>query len=1056
MISHRSLCFRFLWAFFLFPILFAAQSQIYEPDGLRAPGDWNGFSNSLNMGGDFDLDRITAGATRWTTTFQYTGSTGSVAFKFASGGGNPWANQWSGHTFTMDAVNSVGYGDFSNNSVNLVQNSWYTIVFRDNGYAMTDVSFMETSAEPVTISSSTRTTATATNPGPGQAVVISVELSGEKSAEENVYLVYTTNNWATRTPVTISSFTGSTGSATIPGQAANASVNYYVMTSTMTLDGVDATEEAYDLRSIAVGGAGSYTVASSWTTVASPTTWSVAGSWTAGEIPEANTPVTIGGDLTLDQNVEVSTLTISSGATLTASDETSRTITISSGGSIANSGTFAAATGKVVFAGSGTVTGTTSFNDVSLSGGVDFGGNSTITGTLQILPSGFVDTNAPTYGISSTLHYDNNNSYGIGTEWSSPHHVVVGEGVTLNFGSSAARSCGGDLTVSATGALDMQTMAAPLTVAGGVTIAGTLSMSSAIGGDLKVGGNFQLSVGGTFNENDRALEFNGTGAQAITGPELTLKYMILDKASGTLTLNTPLNFEAGGVFWPTAGTMDLNGNALTMHSDATGTAVVGAVGATVTGDITFERYVPDNTNDEASFVNLSSYVAEINASNWTGAGANYIFEYDETNTGGLNDGWVATTGNLTVGKGYMAQFPGTTEVTLSYTGALTSGDQTINATYTSTGNASNDGWNLIGNPYPCAVGFGNLEWTGATPGGYYVWNEDAGGYNGSAYADGTIAVGQSFWVQLDANATVTFQEADKVTGSDPFVRSALDPVVFGLRATEESGKWSRAIRSLDLNATEAFEFGHDMRTLGDPTEESRVMVWFETSDNETVAIHATHPSEIGPTIVHLFAVEGGDVVLELDPSMEVPEGLCLTLEDTDTGAVYDLTSDEVATVTVQPGTVYNERFVLHTTLTPAPEVTPTWCHQGVIDMGMDGEELASWNVAWNGMGQSGLLDGDMLSGLLPGTYTLTWDQNGMCAGQTELDVMQPCMGDFNADGHRGTGDLLVLVAHMSMNANDAASADVLALHDCNCDGALGVHDVLTFLTAFGSPCNTIE
>ncbi|MEY3010385.1 MAG: hypothetical protein RLZZ314_1027, partial [Bacteroidota bacterium] len=84
MISHRSLCFRFLWAFFLFPILFAAQSQIYEPDGLRAPGDWNGWENSLNMGGDFDLDKIATGETRWTTTFQYTGSTGSVAFKFAS------------------------------------------------------------------------------------------------------------------------------------------------------------------------------------------------------------------------------------------------------------------------------------------------------------------------------------------------------------------------------------------------------------------------------------------------------------------------------------------------------------------------------------------------------------------------------------------------------------------------------------------------------------------------------------------------------------------------------------------------------------------------------------------------------------------------------------------------------------------------------------------------------------------------------------------------------------------------------------------------------------
>ncbi|MDA0728150.1 MAG: hypothetical protein O3B70_07190 [Bacteroidetes bacterium] len=503
----------------------------------------------------------------------------------------------------------------------------------------------------------------------------------------------------------------------------------------------------------------------------------------------------------------------------------------------------------------------------------------------------------------------------------------------------------------------------------------------------------------------------------------------------------------------------VNNGTIRLNSDASGTACVGAISTgsvSGSGTFIFERYVPDNANDETSFVNLSSHVAGINASNWTDAGANYIFEYDETNTGGLNDGWVATTGVLTVGKGYMAQFPGTAAITLSYTGALTSGDQTIPATYTSSGTASNDGWNLIGNPYPCAVGFGNLSWTGNTPGGYYVWDEDAGGYNGSAYTVGTIAVGQSFWVQVTADAEVTFQEADKVTGSDPFVRSALDPIVFGLRATEESGKWSRAIRSLDLNATEAFEFGHDMRTLGDPTEESRVMVWFETSDDQSVSIHATHPSDIGPVIVHLFAVEGGDVVLELDPSMEVPEGLCLTLEDTDTGAVYDLTSEEVATVTVQAGTVYNDRFVLHTAITPAPEVTPTWCHQGIVNMGLDGSDLPSWNVEWNGMGQSGPVDGDMISGLLPGTYTLTWDQNGMCAGQAELEVLQPCMGDFNTDGHRGTGDLLMLVAHMSLNANDAANAEVLAVHDCNCDGALGVHDVLTFLTAFGSSCYTIE
>ncbi len=61
-------------------------AQITEQDGLRAPGGWNGWTNNLNMGGDFDLTKITDGLDRWTTTFEYTGSTGSVEFKFVSGG----------------------------------------------------------------------------------------------------------------------------------------------------------------------------------------------------------------------------------------------------------------------------------------------------------------------------------------------------------------------------------------------------------------------------------------------------------------------------------------------------------------------------------------------------------------------------------------------------------------------------------------------------------------------------------------------------------------------------------------------------------------------------------------------------------------------------------------------------------------------------------------------------------------------------------------------------------------------------------------------------------
>ena len=102
------------------------------------------------MGGDFDLTKTTDGLDRWTTTFEYTGSTGSVNFKIASGGsGGEWANQWACHGFTLDAVNSVGMCGTSNNTASLTQNNYYTFIFKDNGYATTSVCLMETSASPI-------------------------------------------------------------------------------------------------------------------------------------------------------------------------------------------------------------------------------------------------------------------------------------------------------------------------------------------------------------------------------------------------------------------------------------------------------------------------------------------------------------------------------------------------------------------------------------------------------------------------------------------------------------------------------------------------------------------------------------------------------------------------------------------------------------------------------------------------------------------------------------------------------------------------------------------
>lgn len=1033
-----------------------AQAQIWEPDGLRIPGDWNSWTNTHNMGGDFDLVKTTDGLTRWTTTFQYTGSTGSVNFKIASGGsGGEYANQWACHGFTLDAVNSVGTCSTTNNSVSLTQNNYYTMVFKDNGYATTSVSLMETSASPISITGESRTTASGVNPAPTQPVTIEATLSGTKSAEERVFLVYTTDGWTTRAAIELENISGTSGSASIPGQTGGTTVNYYFASSTVDLEVVTASEENYDMRSIATGGSSSYTVASTFESVASPSSWNASGSWAAGLIPGSGADVTLKGDLSLDGDINLASLTLESG-TFTAGDGTPRTITIAGGGTIANAGgTFTSSGETVVFSGSGSTTGTLSFNEVQLNGGVNFGAGSTVQGVCEILSGGYVDTNAPSFASGSTLKYNNGGNFGVGVEWNSPHHVSVASGSELDFNTSAARSCGGNITVDAGGNLNMDAMSGALTVAGNVTINGTLSMSTTVGGDLEVGGDFELASGATFNENDRALTFNGTGAQAVNGTtNLVLKYAIVNKASGTLTLNTPLEIEAGGILWPTSGTLDLNGQGLTMHSDATGTAAIGAVGTGITGNITFERYVPDNTNDAASFVNLSSYVSGINASNWTGAGAAWIFEYDETNTGGLNDGWVATSGTLShTGKGYMAHFPGTAGITLSYTGALTSGSQVITITSTSSGTAENDGWNLVGNPYPAPVTYDNLTWTpdasATKPAGFYIYDGDNGDYTTLTASD-VIGVGQSFWVQAaSGSGTLTYEEADKTTDSSPFIRSADDPEFFALRVEDAAGKWSRGIVGLLDGTTTEFEWEHDLRTFGDPAEEEHVKVWFQTDAGDNLAIQTTSPSAMEAVPIRIMAWNTGIHSFKLDAQYGVPESMCIVLHDAWTGESHMLTEDTALELELEGGEVLAERFSIGWHVQPQVTVSATWCDGGEVNFGWSLAEAEGWSVEWTGPDAGSAEDLGVFRGLSGGEYEFTWAQeNGLCAGSSSLEIPEVCMGDFDENGNRGAEDLLDLLSKLSPDL----SPQQLSIYDCDCDGQMAVGDILSFLTVFGITC----
>jgi hypothetical protein len=327
-----------------------------------------------------------------------------------------------------------------------------------------------------------------------------------------------------------------------------------------------------------------------------------------------NVTISGSGEKTLTGNPTIANALTLTGGTLAIG--ASNVLTISSGGSIAaTSGSLATGSngGTIAFAGSGTVSGTVTFNNVTLAGGVNFGSASTIgaNGSLQLNSNGFVTTNAPTYNSTSTLIYNNTGTYGRGIEWSAtsgtgyPGNVQVSNNTTINYPNTGSSSfstdlaIAGNLTVDAGSSLYMDfggssNKSGRLSVNGNVILNGNLSLGNAAGGDIKVGGNWTRNVGGVFTSNARAIFFTGAGTNELSadGGE-SVGYLVLEKTGGSVKLLSNLTITADNagtaMSLTSTASFDLNGNTLSLNGSnqsiilADGGAVnfIGAANSTI-------------------------------------------------------------------------------------------------------------------------------------------------------------------------------------------------------------------------------------------------------------------------------------------------------------------------------------------------------------------------------------------------------------------------------------------------------------------------------------------
>lgn len=470
--------------------------------------------------------------------------------------------------------------------------------------------------------------------------------------------------------------------------------------------------------------------------------FSATGSWLNGDIPNGNTclsnpaTIVIQSGFTLTQDVGYDFARIENNGNYIMSS--AQTINLCGGGSFVNGTTGAVnfTDGTLVCAGAASFTNANTsasfvFQNITLNGVALLPANApTIRGSLQINAGGAVTGNSPFYTNTSTLFY-NAATHSRSLEWvpgvtaftsaGYPNNVTIGsntQGSALTLSTTAALQIGGNLTIGAASgpgsSANMPGTNFPLTVVRNVVInaTGNLLLSNVSSGDLYIAGNFTNN--GTFTHNQRAIFFNGTADQTIsgtftgTGTTNCLPFLVVNKATGRLLLGSALNVT--GVTNPivtlTNGNLVLGSNNLELSSSGTFAGAPFSTSKMVVADGSGQLIynVPPASNISYFFpvgdVTVTTEYSPITISlNNTGAGGSFGLNVtnaahpninDPTTTKSINRYWSVTTSSLNsyTWAGNFSYL----DADLQPLGATDEGNLRANVWYPAPGN----GWELLG------------------------------------------------------------------------------------------------------------------------------------------------------------------------------------------------------------------------------------------------------------------------------------------------------------------------------------------------------------------------
>jgi hypothetical protein len=318
--------------------------------------------------------------------------------------------------------------------------------------------------------------------------------------------------------------------------------------------------------------------------------------------------------------------------------------------------------------------------------------------------------------------------------------------------------------------------------------------------------------------------FNGTTAQNITGLLTMNNVTLADNTNvsnnGTILLNGALTLVGASQFDADGG----GGGNLTIRS--TNVSVGGRIAAlpnpgNFIGDVTIERYIngPDtwrylsmpltnghlgmwrsNFSVTGDFSDATTPAQDPNVLSQT---APSVYRYDASlgtpaYVALSAPGQPTSSVPLGVTTGYSAYVYTPTDFVMTFSGTPFKGS--TNATLYSTGSGAQQGFNLIGNPYPSAIDWDAFSLSPDVSGTVYVrtdynvfasYNQGAGtsvGHpNGTSWL-GELAMGQAFWVQALANTPSLDFTEDTKTGTYTYIRKSTPENLLRIKLrTHEAG-----------------------------------------------------------------------------------------------------------------------------------------------------------------------------------------------------------------------------------------------------------------------------